>query len=84
MLPGRVFACIFDDLEGLRNRAQIGVDQIMFETDFPHSDSTFPDSKGVARDLVTNAGLSDDEIYGFLRGNAIRAYGLDKYFNISQ
>ena len=84
VLPGRVFACIFDDLEGLRNRAQIGVDQIMFETDFPHSDSTFPDSKRVAHDLVTNAGLSDDEIYGFLRGNAIRAYGLDKYFNISQ
>ena len=39
---GRVYGCIFDDETGLRNRDVIGMDQICFETDYPHADSTFP------------------------------------------
>src|SRR5262249_27186355 len=45
VIPGRVFFCVFDDLEGLRNREQIGFEQILFETDYPHTDSTWPDSR---------------------------------------
>ena len=44
-VPGRVYGCIFDDDTGLRNRDVIGMDQICFETDYPHADSTFPHSK---------------------------------------
>jgi hypothetical protein len=40
VIPGRVFFCVFDDLEGLRNRDRIGFEQILFETDYPHTDST--------------------------------------------
>ncbi len=40
--PDRVYGCIFDDLHGLASRDAIGMEQIMFETDYPHSDSTFP------------------------------------------
>ena len=83
VIPDQVFACIFDDLEGLRNRNAIGMDQILFETDFPHADSTYPNSKQVATDLVVQAGLSDTEIYKLFRGNAIRAYKLDTYFGIT-
>jgi predicted TIM-barrel fold metal-dependent hydrolase len=78
----RVYGCIFDDLEGLRIRDQVGIDQILFETDFPHTDSTWPNSAAVANELFSAVGMAPDEIYKVLRGNAIRAYGLDQYFGI--
>jgi predicted TIM-barrel fold metal-dependent hydrolase len=77
-LPDRVFGCIFDDLAGLRLRDVIGVDQIMFETDYPHGDSTWPESRAVLDRLVKEADLSEDEVYRVVRGNAIRCYGLDR------
>jgi predicted TIM-barrel fold metal-dependent hydrolase len=78
-IPDRIFGCIFDDETGLRNRDVIGIDQICFETDYPHADSTFPRSKEVATEICTKAGLDDEEIYKFIRGNAIRAFGLERY-----
>ena len=53
---GRVFACIFDDLQGLKCRHDIGLGQILFETDYPHSDGTFPHSRKVAHSLFAAAG----------------------------
>jgi predicted TIM-barrel fold metal-dependent hydrolase len=82
-IPGRVYGCIFDDETGLRNRDAVGMEQICFETDYPHADSTFPHSKKVATDICTQAGLTDEEIYMFLRGNAIKAFGLER-FGITQ
>lgn len=78
-IPGRVYGCIFDDETGLANRHVIGIDQICFETDYPHADSTFPHSKDTAARICDKAGLSDDETYKFIRGNAIKAYRLDRY-----
>jgi predicted TIM-barrel fold metal-dependent hydrolase len=78
-MPGRVYGCIFNDLTGLAMRETIGTGQIMFETDYPHGDSTWPNSRAVAEELVTNAALDDTEIYGFIRGNAIECYRLDRY-----
>ena len=46
-----------------------------FETDYPHTDSTWPDTKKIAEDMV--AGLPDDVIYKIMRGNAIRMLSLD-------
>jgi predicted TIM-barrel fold metal-dependent hydrolase len=78
-LPDRVFGCIFDDETGLANRHVIGMGQICFETDYPHADSTFPRSKEVAAEICSKAGLDDDERYQLLRGNAIRAFGLQRF-----
>ena len=78
-IPGRVYGCIFDDATGLRNRDVIGMDQICFETDYPHADSTFPESKEVLTKICQQAGLDDDEIYKLTRGNAIRAFGLERF-----
>lgn len=82
VIPGRVFGCVFDDLEGLRNRAAVGLEQILFETDYPHSDSTFPLSAKAATDMIGAAGLSESEAHAVLRGNAIKAYSLDQHFGI--
>jgi hypothetical protein len=74
----RIYGCVFDDEVGLANRDRIGMDQITFEVDYPHADSTFPHTLEVATKICTNAGLSDEETYKFLRGNAITCYGLER------
>ena len=70
---------IFDDEIGLANRSVIGMEQITFETDYPHADSTFPHSKETAQLICDKAGLDDRERYLFLRGNAITAFGLERF-----
>src|SRR5271169_2159421 len=78
-VPGRVFGCIFDDQVGLALRDRIGMGQIMFETDYPHGDSTFPHSRDTAATIASKAGLSEQETWRLLRGNAISCYRLDRY-----
>jgi predicted TIM-barrel fold metal-dependent hydrolase len=78
-IPGRIYGCVFDDETGLRNRDAVGIDQICFETDYPHADSTFPHSKKVAADICAGAGLDETETYKLLRGNAITAFKLERY-----
>jgi hypothetical protein len=76
---GRVFGCVFDDLVGLKYRDDVGLEAILFETDFPHSDGTFPHSRKVARELFNAAGMDADECRAVIRGNAVAAYGLDRF-----
>jgi predicted TIM-barrel fold metal-dependent hydrolase len=71
-----VFGCFFRDYHGVESRDKIGIDTITFETDYPHTDSTWPDTKQVAEDHLR--GLSDEEKYKILRGNAIRMLSLDR------
>jgi predicted TIM-barrel fold metal-dependent hydrolase len=78
-VPGRVFGCVFDDQVGLALRDRIGMGQIMFETDYPHGDSTFPHSRDTAATIASKAGLSEQETWRLLRGNAISCYRLDRY-----
>jgi hypothetical protein len=77
-VPGRVFGCVFDDLCGLENRHKIGVDQIMFEVDYPHGDSTWPHTTDRIRELAAAAKLTDEELRKVVRENAIRCYGLER------
>jgi len=75
----RVYGCVFDDPVGLRNRDIIGIDQICYEVDYPHADSTFPHSKKVLESICAQAGLDEEETYKFTRGNAIRCFGLERF-----
>jgi predicted TIM-barrel fold metal-dependent hydrolase len=70
-----VYGCFFKDRHGLESLDRVGVDNITFETDYPHTDSTWPDSKKVAEDLMGH--LPDDVVYKILRGNAIKMLSLD-------
>ena len=78
-IPGRIFGCIFDDLVGLKLRDEIGMSQIMWENDYPHGDTSFPQSKQMAEKLIGSAGLNDHEVWQLLRGNAIACYGLERF-----
>jgi hypothetical protein len=75
----QVFGCIFDDEAGLDNRYRIGMSQICFEVDYPHSDSTFPHTKKVLTSMCTATGLNQDETYALVRGNAISLFGLNRF-----
>jgi predicted TIM-barrel fold metal-dependent hydrolase len=74
-----IYGCIFDDVHGLKNRDAIGMSQILFEVDYPHYDSTFPESMGAAERLVRAAGLNETETWQLLRGNAIECYRLGRF-----
>ena len=78
-IEGRIWGCIFDDIHGLANRDIVGMGQIMYETDYPHADSTFPNSKKTAEELIAAARLNDHEAWQFVRGNAITCYGLERF-----
>ena len=78
-IPNHIWGCIFDDEIGLKNRDIIGMNQICFEVDFPHADTTFPNTLDVATKICTEAELSEDEIYMLMRGNAIDCFGLERF-----
>ena len=70
-----IYGCFFRDPAGMATIDAIGVDRITFETDYPHTDSTWPHTKAVAQTLVD--GLTEEQIYKVMRGNAIRMLSLD-------
>ena len=67
-----VFGCFIDDAHGIASIDEIGEDNIMCETDYPHSDSTWPDCIGVVKKRIAH--LSPEVQYKLLRGNAERLY----------
>jgi len=83
-LPSQVFrrhvqTCFIDDETGLRNRHQIGVDTITWEADYPHSDSTWPQSPEVLMKSLVAAELTDAEIHKVTWENACRWYSFDPF-----
>ena len=71
----QVFGCFFRDQHGLDSIEKVGINNITFETDYPHTDTTWPNSKAVAQKMMGQ--LPKDVQYKVLRGNAIRMLSLD-------
>jgi predicted TIM-barrel fold metal-dependent hydrolase len=67
-----VYGCIIEDHHAIASIDVIGEDNIMIETDYPHSDSTWPNSIEMAKKLVSP--LTPDQQYKILRGNAEKLY----------
>ena len=74
-VPGRVFGCFFDDMVGVDARHAIGIGQLVFETDYPHQDTTWPHTT----ELVAEIGkrVPADELEMLVRTNAITMLDLD-------
>jgi predicted TIM-barrel fold metal-dependent hydrolase len=64
-----------EDAVGIRLRDLIGVDNIMWGSDYPHSESTFPRSRQVLRQIL--AGVPEDEQARIVGYNAARLYHFD-------
>jgi predicted TIM-barrel fold metal-dependent hydrolase len=71
----QIFGCFFRDVHGLESLKRVGENNITFETDYPHTDSTWPHTKKIFTEMTH--GLSDEVIYKICRGNAIRMLSLD-------
>ena len=69
-----VFGCYISDSHGLLSIDVVGEDNVTFETDYPHTDGTWPRSKEVAARELSH--LSDVQIEKIVRGNAIRMLSL--------
>jgi predicted TIM-barrel fold metal-dependent hydrolase len=67
-----VYGCFIEDHHGIASLEEIGVDNVMCETDYPHSDSTWPDCIDTARRLIED--LDPEVQHKLLRGNAERLY----------
>ncbi len=70
-----VYLSFQEDTVGIRLRDVIGVDGMMWGSDYPHSESTFPRSREVL-DMIL-AGVPGDERAKIVGGNAARLYGFD-------
>jgi predicted TIM-barrel fold metal-dependent hydrolase len=73
---GRIFVCFNADHHGLHSLPEVGEDNICFETDYPHTDTTWPFALEEA--VRMTASLTPEQRYKVLRGNAIRMLELDR------
>ena len=79
MLPSEVFhRNIFVDLQedgvGIKLRDIIGVDNILWGSDYPHQESTFPRSHEILEEIL--AECTEEEKAKIAGGNAARIYRL--------
>ena len=69
-----VFLSFQEDALGIRDRHIIGVDQLMWGSDYPHSESTFPRSKEILEEILV--GCTEEEKAKIVGGNVARLYHL--------
>ena len=67
-----VYGCFIHDPVGLKLLDELGADNVMIETDFPHNSTWFPHSMPKAQESLT--GVPDDVRRKVLRGNAERVF----------
>jgi predicted TIM-barrel fold metal-dependent hydrolase len=67
-------ATFIEDRAGIRLRHEAGLDNILWSSDYPHSDSTWPHSREAIADHF--ADVPDAERRQVVYGNAARLYGV--------
>jgi predicted TIM-barrel fold metal-dependent hydrolase len=72
VLKRNFWFCTIDDPSTIDTRYRIGVDHIMVETDYPHGDSTWPDSQAVIEKYWGH--LPTEELRLLTHLNAARLY----------
>ena len=70
-----IFGSFIHDRAGILMRELIGVDTQMWSSDYPHSDSTWPNSMKIIAEQFE--GVPAEDKYKMIAGNAIRLYKLN-------
>ena len=68
------YLTFIDDLPGILLRDYIGVDRMMWSSDFPHLDSSWPESQQFLNKHL--AGVAADDVRLIVAQNCVRLYGL--------
>lgn len=87
-LPSEVFrehflTCFISDKVGVQLRNMIGIDNIAWEADYPHSDSMWPGAPEQLWDVLSENNVPDDEINKITHQNAMRWYSFDPFTHIT-
>ena len=80
MLPSdyfhrNVFVGFQEDARGIKDRHVIGVDNLLWGSDYPHQESTFPRSQEILEEILSEC--TGEEKARIAGGNAARIYHLD-------
>ena len=83
-LPSDVFRrhiliCFIADPSGMALRDEIGIDNICWEQDYPHSDSSWPTAPEELLAVAQKYGASREEIDKITHENALRWYRFDPF-----
>ncbi|MFN2615425.1 MAG: amidohydrolase family protein [Actinomycetota bacterium] len=70
-----VYANFISDRAGIELREIIGIDNIMLGTDYPHTDSSWPDTQRIIKEQMGD--IPEDEKYKICAGNAVKLFGLN-------
>ena len=88
-LPSEVFrehflTCFISDQVGVELRHEIGIDNIAWEADYPHSDSMWPGAPEDLWDVLSHNNASDSDINKMTHENALRWYSFEPFGHISR
>ncbi len=86
-LPSEVFrehflTCFISDPVGVALRESIGIDNIAWEADYPHSDSMWPDAPEELGRVFDAKGVAQEEISKITHENAMRWYSFDPFVHL--
>ncbi|MCL2586359.1 MAG: amidohydrolase [Streptosporangiales bacterium] len=86
-LPSDVFrerfmTCFITDSVGTSLRHEIGIDNICWECDYPHSDSLWPDAPEWLHADFVKHNVPDDDINKMTHENAMRWYQFDPFTSV--
>jgi predicted TIM-barrel fold metal-dependent hydrolase len=70
-----IYACMVTDAFAVDSLGAIGVDNLMWESDYPHQDGMFPDSRQVLEKSL--AGVAEGDAVKIGHANAARVFGLE-------
>ena len=87
--PSEVFrdhflTCFISDHVGVQLRNQIGIDNICWEADYPHSDSMWPGAPEELWEVLSEHEVPDVEINKLTYENAMRWYHWDPFAHITR
>jgi predicted TIM-barrel fold metal-dependent hydrolase len=74
---GNVFMSFQDDKRGLAERHLLGVTGLMWGSDYPHTESTFPHSATVLGEMFDSLAVPSEERAMIAHDNACRLYHFD-------
>jgi len=75
----QVVVCWIDDPVGVELRHKMNIDMICWECDYPHSDSTWPQSPERFMEQMDAAGCDDADIAKIAHENAMRIFRYDPF-----
>ncbi|MET7892112.1 amidohydrolase family protein [Streptomyces mirabilis] len=86
-LPSEVFrehflTCFISDPMGVKLRHEIGIDNIAWECDYPHSDSMWPEAPEELMGVMERFDVSDSDIDKMTHENAMRWYSFDPFTHL--